>query len=52
MGRSTNQNMGTDSPIINRMGIYEGTDVDHERTLYWDNHRIGSSCAAVNPATG
>lgn len=51
MGRSTNQNMGTDSPIINRMGLYEGTEIDHERTLYWDNHRIGNSCAAVNPAS-
>ena len=51
MGRSTNQNMGTDSPIINRVGVYQGTGVDHTRTLYWDNHRIAGSCAEVDPAS-
>lgn len=50
MGRSTNQNMGTDEVIFHRMGLYQGTDIDHERTLYWDNHRIGGSFEAVNPA--
>lgn len=50
MGRSTNQNLGTDGPVIHRMGMYQGTAVDHTRTLYWDNHRIGSSYEAVDPA--
>jgi hypothetical protein len=50
MGRSTRQNMGTDSPVINRMGLYQGSGVDHTRTLYWDNHRIGRSYEEVNPA--
>ena len=50
MGRSANQTMATDSPVINRMGLYQGSAVDHDRTLYWDNHRIGGSYAEVNPA--
>lgn len=50
MGRSTNQNMGTDSRVIHRMGIYQGVGVDHRRTLYWDNHRIGRSYAEVDPS--
>lgn len=50
MGRSTKQNMGTDAEVHHRMGIYQGTAVDHERRLYWDNHRVGNSYAEVNPA--
>ena len=50
VGSSTDQNMGTDAEVHHRMGIYQGTAVDHDRTLYWDNHRIGSSYAEVNPA--
>lgn len=50
MGRSTNQNMGTDSRVIHRMGLYQGTAVDQRRTIYWDNHRIGRSYAEVDPS--
>lgn len=50
MGRSTKQNMGTDAEIHHRMGIYQGTAIDHSRTIFWDNHRIGGSYAEVNPA--
>jgi hypothetical protein len=50
MGRSTKQNMGTDSPVIHRMGLYQGASIDHTRTLYWDNHRIGRSYIEVDPA--
>jgi hypothetical protein len=41
--------LGLDSPFEHRMGVYEGTGVDHTRTLYWDNHRVGTSYAAVDP---
>jgi hypothetical protein len=50
MGRSRLRNMGTDSPVIHRMGLYQGTAVDHQRTLYWDNHRVGRSYAEVDPS--
>jgi hypothetical protein len=50
MGRSAKQTMATDSPVINRIGLYQGSAVDQDRTLYWDNHRIGGSYAEVNPA--
>ncbi len=50
MGRSTKQNMGTDAEVHHRMGIYQGTAVDHQRTIFWDNHRIGESFEEVNPA--
>jgi hypothetical protein len=49
MGRSTRANMTVDATAITRVGIYEGPGVDHERTLYWDNHRIGRSYEAVDP---
>jgi hypothetical protein len=32
------------------MGLYQGTQVDHPRTLYWDNHRVGTSYRAVDPS--
>ncbi len=47
MGRSTRQNMSFDATVSHRVGIYEGPGVDHERTLYWDDHRIGRSHQAV-----
>ncbi len=44
--------MATDSPVINRIGLYQSSAVDQDRTLYWGwgNHRIGRSYAEVNPA--
>ncbi len=50
MGRSTRQNLPVDSPVVRRTGLYEGTAVDHTRTLYWDNDRVGTSYAEVDPA--
>lgn len=48
MGRSTRVNLPTDSDIrVARIGLYEGTAVDHTRTIYWDNHRIGRTRAEV-----
>jgi hypothetical protein len=49
MGRSTRRNMPADLPVAYRVGIYEGTGVDHERTLYWDDLRIGKSYESVDP---
>jgi len=51
MGRSTLRNMHVDEPVMNRIGIYQGTAVDHTRTLHWDNHRIGRSFEAVDPTS-
>ncbi len=42
--------MATDSPVPNRIGLYQSSAVDQDRTLYWGNHRIGRSYAEVNPA--
>ena len=33
-----------------RQGLYQGSKVDHTRTLYIDNHRVGTSYAAVDPS--
>ncbi len=51
MGRSTRRNMTVDLPVRHRIGIYQGTGVDHQRTLFWDDHRIGRQYGAVDPAS-
>jgi hypothetical protein len=33
-----------------RIGVYEGTGVTEDRTVFWDNDRIGTSFAAVDPS--
>jgi hypothetical protein len=33
-----------------RIGLYCGGGVDHTRTVYYDNYRIGTSYAAVDPS--
>ena len=33
-----------------RIGVYEGVAVNRTRTLYIDNHRVGTSYAAVDPS--
>jgi hypothetical protein len=38
------------SPFEHRIGFYEGGKVNHKRTLYVDNYRIGTSYAAVDPS--
>ncbi len=43
--------MSRDLPVLHRIGIYQGREVDHDRVLYWDNHRIGRSYAAVDPSS-
>jgi len=50
VARYTGPTMGTNSAFEHRMGIYEGTAVDHTRTLYVDNHRVGTSFTAVDPS--
>jgi hypothetical protein len=50
MGRYDGPTLGTLSPFEHRIGIYEGTAVNHTRTLYVDNHRVGTSYAAVDPS--
>ncbi len=42
--------MSHDLPVRHRIGLYQGSEVDHERVLYWDNHRIGKSYADVDPS--
>ncbi|MDP9377100.1 MAG: polysaccharide lyase [Actinomycetota bacterium] len=42
--------MYTPMTVRNRIGIYQGGGVDHARSLYYDNHRIGKSYAEVDPA--
>ncbi len=42
--------LNLDSRFEHRMGLYQGTQVDHPRTLYWDNHRVGTSYRAVDPS--
>ena len=49
-GRYAGATLGTDSPFEHRMGFYEGVGVDQTRTLYVDNHRVGTSYAAVDPS--
>jgi hypothetical protein len=50
MGRYDGATLGVASPFEHRMGIYQGTQVNQTRTLYWDNHRVGTSYAAVDPS--
>jgi hypothetical protein len=50
MGRYEGPTLALSSAFEHRMGVYQGTAVDHTRTLYWDNHRVGTSYAAVDPA--
>jgi hypothetical protein len=50
MGRWEGPTVYRDSPFEHRIGIYEGAAVDHRRSLYVDNHRIGTSYAAVDPS--
>ena len=38
------------SSFEHRMGLYQGTEVDQTRTVYWDNHRVGTSYTAVDPS--
>ncbi len=42
--------MSRDLPVRHRIGLYQGSEIDHERILYWDNHRIGRSYADVDPS--
>jgi hypothetical protein len=49
-GRYSGPTITKDSTFEHRFGIYEGTQVNHTRTLYLDNHRVGTSYAAVDPS--
>jgi len=49
-GRYGGRTLSIDAPFQHRIGLYQGTGVDHTRTLYIDNHRVGSSYAAVDPS--
>ena len=51
VGEHHGRNMYQDLPISHRFGLYEGDQVDHTRTLFWDNHRMGTSYAVVDPST-
>jgi hypothetical protein len=50
VGRYDGPTLGTSSAFELRTGIYQGTAVNHTRTMYVDNHRVGTSYAAVDPA--
>ena len=50
LGRYDGVTVGTDSVFEHRIGLYEGTQVNHTRTTYFDNHRVGTSYAAVDPS--
>jgi hypothetical protein len=49
-GRYDGPTLGVDSSFEHRMGVYEGVDVSQTRTLYIDNHRVGTSYEAVDPS--
>ena len=42
--------MRMDNPVRRKAGLYQGAMIDHARTLYWDNQRIGRSYGDVDPA--
>ncbi len=42
--------LGIGAPFEHRIGLYQGVGVEHTRTLYVDNHRVGTSYAAVDPS--
>jgi len=50
MGRYDGPTLGIKAPFDHRIGLYQGSGVDHTRTLYIDNHRVGTTYAAVDPA--
>jgi hypothetical protein len=53
MGQYDGATFGSKSPPPKaeyRLGIYEGTKVDVDRSIYYDNVRVGTSYAAVDPA--
>ncbi|MBA3529820.1 MAG: heparin lyase I family protein [Propionibacteriaceae bacterium] len=49
MGEYNGPTFGQTSPAEFRVGIYEGTNVNADRTILYDNVRIGTSRAAVDP---
>jgi hypothetical protein len=50
VGTYQGRTLGTNSQFEHRMGLYQGTAVNHTRTMYVDNHRVGTSYAAVDPS--
>ena len=51
MGSRSSLNAVDAKPHIFRAGQYQTTAIDHQRTTYVDNVRIGTSYAAVDPAS-
>ena len=49
-GKRTHRNAVAARPHNLRVGMYQTTAIDHPRTVYVDNVRIGTGYAAVNPA--
>ena len=50
MGSRTSLNAVDTNPHTFRAGQYQTTEVDHARTTYVDNVRIGTSYLAVDPS--
>ena len=50
VGSYRGRTLGMNSQFEHRIGLYEGTGVNQTRTIYIDNHRVGTSYASVNPA--
>ncbi len=50
VGRYSGPTLGLNSTFEHRIGLYQGTAVNHTRTMYVDNHRVGTSYAAVDPS--
>jgi hypothetical protein len=49
-GKQTSRNAVAAKRHYLRVGLYQTTDIDHHRTLYVDNVRIGTGYQAVDPA--
>lgn len=50
VGRYSGPTLGLNSTFEHRIGLYQGTAVNQTRTMYVDNHRVGTSYAAVDPS--
>jgi len=50
MGKSTSLNTVAANKHTLRVGQYQTTNINHQRTTYFDNVRIGTSYAAVDPS--
>jgi hypothetical protein len=49
-GSSTSVNAVSSEPHRLRVGQYQTTEIGHRRTTYYDNVRVGTSYAAVDPS--